>query len=56
MYHETPMKTTASAAKRTTLPARYYVDPQCFAAEMERMFAGLWICVGRLDAIAARGE
>ena len=42
---------------RTTLPARYYVDPQWFAAEMEQLFAGMWICVGRIGCTSrARGD
>jgi len=50
------MEATAPPAMRTTLPARYYVDPQWFAAEMERLFARLWICAGRMDALASRGQ
>ena len=48
------MKATAPTALRTTLPARCYVDPAWFAVEMERLFARMWICVGRMDALAAR--
>ena len=42
---------------RTTLPARYYVDPQWFAAEMERLFAG-HVDLRRAGSTrsAARGE
>jgi Rieske 2Fe-2S family protein len=49
------MNATAHTAMRTTLPARYYVEPAWFAAEMERLFARLWICVGRMDALGSRG-
>jgi Rieske 2Fe-2S family protein len=40
---------------RTTLPARCYVDPAWFATEMERLFATMWICAGRVDDLRARG-
>jgi Rieske 2Fe-2S family protein len=50
------MKATAPTAMRTTLPARCYVDPAWFASEMERLFAALWICAGRVDALPARGN
>ena len=42
--------------ERRTLPARCYTDPAWFAAEMDRIFAGMWINVGRLDQVARRGE
>ena len=40
---------------RQTLPAMYYTDPVWFAREMERIFAGMWINVGRVDHVAPRG-
>jgi Rieske 2Fe-2S family protein len=40
---------------RHTLPARYYTDQAWFDAEMDRIFAGMWIGVCRLDQVARRG-
>lgn len=39
-----------------TLPASWYVSPEVYAAERERVFARSWICVGREDRIAAPGD
>ncbi len=39
-----------------TLPARWYVSPDVFAEERERIFGGSWICVGRSSAIAKTGD
>jgi glycine betaine catabolism A len=39
----------------TTLPAHYYTDSAWFAAEMDRIFAGMWIAAGRLEQVSARG-
>jgi glycine betaine catabolism A len=50
------MSTTERAAARQTLPARYYTDPGWYAAEMERIFARMWISVGRLEQVRGRGE
>jgi Rieske 2Fe-2S family protein len=44
-----------STIERLTLPARYYTDRGWFDAEMERIFAGMWISAGRLEDVAARG-
>lgn len=44
-----------STIERLTLPARYYSDRAWFDAEMDRIFAGMWICAGRLEDVAARG-
>ena len=41
---------------RQTLPARYYVDPAHFAREQERFFAGMWVCVARIEDLAAPGD
>ena len=41
---------------RQTLPAHYYTDRAWFDAEMDRIFAGMWIHVCRIDQIARRGE
>jgi Rieske 2Fe-2S family protein len=47
------METTAT---RTTPPARVYTDPQWFAAEMDRIFASLWLAACRVEQIASRGD
>ena len=39
-----------------TLPGRYYTAPEIFAAEGERIFRRSWLCAGREDEIAGRGE
>jgi Rieske 2Fe-2S family protein len=37
------------------LPARYYTDAAWFAAEMDRLFGGMWIHAGRVDQLSTRG-
>jgi Rieske 2Fe-2S family protein len=44
-----------ATSERLTLPARYYSDRAWFDAEMDRIFAGMWICAGRREDVAARG-
>jgi Rieske 2Fe-2S family protein len=39
-----------------TLPASWYVSPENFATERERIFARDWIGVGRLDWMAKAGD
>jgi glycine betaine catabolism A len=39
-----------------TLPARYYTDPAIFHAELERLYFGRWICVGRTERIPNPGD
>jgi len=39
-----------------TLPARYYVDRECFDREMERLFARLWVCAGRAEQVGNPGD
>ena len=39
-----------------TLPARYYIDRTYFEREMERLFARMWVCAGRMEQIAAPGR
>jgi len=41
---------------QTALPARWYVSPDAFAAERERIFACEWICVGRSESIGDAGD
>jgi Rieske 2Fe-2S family protein len=40
----------------TTLPARYYTDPNVFRDELERFYCQTWICAGRLDQIPKAGD
>ena len=47
-----PPSTTA----RHTLPAHYYTDSSWFDAEMDRIFAAMWIHACRLDDVARRGD
>jgi len=44
------------ASFTTTLPGRYYYDPQIWALEQARIFSRLWVCVGRADAIPEPGQ
>lgn len=50
-----PTTTTFQQGART-LPRELFVDPAIFAAEQERIFARMWNCVGRADALAVRGD
>src|SRR3954452_23565704 len=40
----------------TTLPAKYFTDPDIFRQETERFFARRWVCVGRSSQIAGSGS
>ncbi|CAN5551886.1 aromatic ring-hydroxylating dioxygenase subunit alpha [soil metagenome] len=40
----------------TTLPAEYYVSQAHFDREMERLFAGMWICAGRTEQVTQPGQ
>ena len=44
------------AAFEPTLPGRYFHDPAIYAAEQERLFGRMWVCVGRADAIRDAGD
>jgi Rieske 2Fe-2S family protein len=55
MYDETVMDTTRLGVARRTLPSRVYTDPAWFQAEMDRIFAAMWIAAGRTADVAARG-
>ena len=39
-----------------TLPAPYYVDRQYFDREMERLFARMWVCAGRVEQVDQPGQ
>lgn len=41
---------------RTTLPATCYTDMSWFQAEMEHIFAAMWLHVCRVEDVAARGR
>ena len=41
---------------RTTLPAQAYVDPGWFDAEMERIFARMWLAAGRAEDLSSPGR
>ncbi len=49
------MDATGRAIERLTLPGRFYTDSSWFEAEMERIFASMWIAAGRAEDVAARG-
>jgi Rieske 2Fe-2S family protein len=40
----------------TTLPARFYVAPEYFRREMDRLFARMWICAGRVEQVERPGQ
>ncbi len=40
----------------TTLPRRFYADPDFYRAELERFYFKRWICAGRADQIPNAGD
>jgi Rieske 2Fe-2S family protein len=40
----------------TTLPRRFYADPDFYRRELERFYFDRWICAGRADQIPASGD
>src|SRR5437667_2912177 len=50
LYHE------RSAIMHTTLPRRFYADPDFYRAELERFYVRRWICAGRADQIPNPGD
>ena len=40
----------------TTLPRRFYADPEFYRAELERFYVNRWIGAGRADAIPRAGD
>jgi Rieske 2Fe-2S family protein len=50
-----PVLRPSMAASRT-LPAEAYLSEEIFAWEVEHLFAGGWVCVGRADDLAEPGD
>jgi phenylpropionate dioxygenase-like ring-hydroxylating dioxygenase large terminal subunit len=44
------------ARMHTTLPRRFYADPDFYRAELERFYFNRWICAGRADQIPNAGD
>ena len=40
----------------TTLPRRFYADPDFYRSELERFYFNRWICAGRADQIPTSGD
>ncbi len=40
----------------STLPGRYYTDPEILKQEIERLFQAFWICAGRVDEVPNPGD
>src|SRR5262245_27973309 len=40
----------------TTLPRRFYADPDFYRAELERFYFARWICAGRATQIPNAGD
>ena len=43
-------------AGATTLAAEYYVSPEYFSREMDRLFGTMWICAGRVEQVERAGQ
>jgi len=39
-----------------TLPQRWYVNDEVFAAEQQRIFSGGWVCIGRVEHVQKPGD
>jgi Rieske 2Fe-2S family protein len=48
------VETFTSGAK--TLPQRYFVSPEIFAAEQEKIFSKRWVCIGHQSQIVKAGD
>lgn len=46
----------AASVVESTLPGRFFYDPDIFAREQDRLFSQMWVCVGRADALSAAGD
>ncbi len=44
-------ESNAKAVAAQGLPPQMYTDPAYFELEMESIYAGQWLCVGRVSAI-----
>src|SRR5467141_631740 len=55
LYHE-PATARAERIMHTTLPRRFYADPDFYRAELERFYFNRWICAGRADQIPHAGD
>ena len=42
--------------RELSLPARYYIDPDYYRAELEWYFGAMWFYAGRADEIPGRGD
>jgi choline monooxygenase len=47
---------TPDLARASTIPARWYTDPQILDAESHLVFGRTWQCAGHADAVAAPGS
>jgi glycine betaine catabolism A len=45
-----------AASMRTTLPRRFYADPDFYRGELERFYFTRWICAGRADQVPRAGD
>src|SRR4051812_23491841 len=49
-----PADTFSQDAK--TLPQRYFVSPELFEEELEKIFAGHWVLIGHQSEVAKAGD
>jgi glycine betaine catabolism A len=58
MQIEDPAIRSRAAAwtPQPTLPGRDYFDPNVYEVERERIFHGLWSCIGREEQVASPGD
>lgn len=49
-------KPTADLSRASTLPARWYIEPQFLELEKEKIFWKTWQLVGRVDMVARPGD
>ena len=47
-------ETFSAGAK--TLPQRYFISPEVFVEEREKIFSAQWVCVGHQSQIAKAGQ
>ena len=38
----------------STLPGKYYYDPQIYEQEQEKIFSRMWVCIGRAETITPK--